>query len=280
MIIEDYDSAITTLKRVNYYRLSGYWYPFRQIVSDVRQDAFYPETKFEDIVALYEFDERLRAITFNALMPVELAVRALLGYELGKIDPYVYLDPSKLGPIARDGDKYEAWRKRFDEELAQSREDFVTHHNRKYGGLLPVWVAVEILDWGSLAYLFSFSPENVKETIARTCGLSVPQLASWLKALNLVRNTCAHNGRLFNRVHTIMPKLPRVGRHSDLDSMSVDWSRTFGQLTLIQFLSDRLGVGNKHLLPAVVKTFPKVRSVPISHLGAPSDWQESSPLWR
>nr|WP_236995329.1 hypothetical protein [Glutamicibacter halophytocola] len=25
-----------------------------------------------------------------------------------------------------------------------------------------------------------------------------------------MRNTCAHHGRLFNRVHTIAPKLPRL----------------------------------------------------------------------
>ncbi|WP_336642391.1 Abi family protein [Microbacterium sp. MMO-56] len=30
------------LQRINYYRLSGYWYPFRQKTTDGRGDHFYP----------------------------------------------------------------------------------------------------------------------------------------------------------------------------------------------------------------------------------------------
>jgi abortive infection bacteriophage resistance protein len=36
MVIEDRDAAITQLRRVNYYRLSGYWYPFRKLVGTCR----------------------------------------------------------------------------------------------------------------------------------------------------------------------------------------------------------------------------------------------------
>jgi len=109
--------------------------------------------------------------------------------------------------------------------------------------------------------------------------LTAPQLHSWLKALNIVRNICAHHGRLFNRVHTISPKLPAQGIHTDLDCINTDWKRTFGQLTLIQFLLDRFTVGNKKLLPTVVQSFPEVQIVPISHMGAPDNWQTASRLW-
>lgn len=279
MDMADRDLAIATLRRVNYYRLSGYWYPFRKVSVSGRQDDFYPGTRFSDVVALYEFDARLRAATFAALMPVELAIRALLGHELGRIDPCAHLDPSKLGPTARRGDQYARWVKRYQNELDQSREDFVAHHDQKYGGRLPVWAATELLDWGSLTYLYGFAPRQVQDVVARACGLTAPQLTSWLKALNLVRNTCAHHGRLFNRVHTITPKLPQVSQHPDLDAVSTDWTRTFGQLTLVQFLADRLGVGRSKLLPAVVKSFPTVRIVPASHMGIPSGWEATSGLW-
>lgn len=279
MDMGDRESAVATLRRVNYYRLSGYWYPFRKQTPAGRQDDFYAGTQFSDVVALYEFDARLRAATFAALVPVELAIRALLGHELGRIDPCARLDPSLLGPTARRGDRYSKWVHRYEVELNQSREDFVEHHHQKYGGRLPVWAATELLDWGSLTYLYGFSPRSVQDAVADACELSAPQLTSWLKALNLVRNTCAHHGRLFNRVHTIVPKLPAVGRHPDLDALSTDWSRTFGQLTLIQFLSVRLGTGRSRLLPAVVKSFPAVQIVPISHLGVPDGWQDGTTLW-
>lgn len=273
------DSAIATLQRVNYYRLSGYWYPFRKQTNKGRQDDFYVGTRFSDVVALYEFDARLRTATFAALAPIELAIRALLGHELGKIDPCVHLDAALLGPTAQSGDHYAHWLERYESEVHQSREDFVAHHEQKYGGRLPVWAATELLDWGSLAHLYRFAPRGVQNTVADACGLSAPQLTSWLKSLNLVRNVCAHHGRLFNRVHTITPKLPLVEVHPDLDAASTQWNRTFGQLTLIQFLSDRLGVGRSTMLPAVLKTYPTVRIVPITHMGVPDDWQNRSPFW-
>ncbi len=284
MDVGDRDRAVGVLQRINYYRLSGYWYPFRQQAGTGRGDDFYPGTRLDDVVALYEFDARLRAAAFSVLAPIELAFRALIGHELGRIDPCAHLDLTLLGPTARDragrdSASYRRWRDGYEWELGQSREDFVAHHHAKYGGKLPVWAAVELLDWGALTYLYGFAPRDVQNSIADLSGLTSPQLTSWLKALNLLRNTCAHHGRLFNRVHTLQPKLPKVGVHPDLDTATTQWNRTFGQLTMIQFLLDRLGLGRMRLLPAVVKTYPPVGLVPLSHFGADRDWQTASRLW-
>lgn len=284
MDVGDRDQAARVLQRINYYRLSGYWYPFRQQSSTGRGDDFYPGTRLDDVVALYEFDARLRAATFSVLAPIELAFRALLGHQLGRIDPYVHLDPTLLGPTARDravgeSASYRRWREGFDRELGQSREDFVAHHHTKYGSKLPTWAAVELLDWGALSYLYGFAPRDVQDSIADVCGLRSPQLTSWLKTLNLLRNTCAHHGRLFNRVHTFTPKLPTVGIHPDLDAAATQWNRTFGQLTMIQFLLDRLALGRMRMLPAVVKSYPQITLIPLSHFGANRNWQAASTLW-
>ena len=281
MDIEDRDEATFLLQQVSYYRLSGYCYPFREFKNSSRADTFFPGTRWRDVVDLYRFDSRLRTATFTALTPIELAIRAHLGHELGSLDPLIHLDPKKLGVTVDTPKekKYNSWRKRYDRELESSREDFVKHHKQKYGGKLPVWAATEIMDWGSLTYLYELSPTSVQNTISSQCDLTAPQLRSWLKALNIVRNICAHHGRLFNRVHAISPKLPAQGTHTDLDCINTDWKRTFGQLTLVQLLLDRLNVGNKKLLPTVVQSFPEVQIVPISHMGAPDNWQTASKLW-
>ena len=281
MDIGDRDEAIFLLQQVSYYRLSGYCYPFREFKNSSRADTFFPGTRLRDVVDLYRFDSRLRTATFTALTPIELAIRAHLGHELGSLDPLIHLDPNKLGVTVDTPkkEKYNSWRKRYDRELESSREDFVNHHKQKYGGNLPVWAATEIMDWGSLTYLYELSPRSVQNTISSQCDLTAPQLRSWLKALNIVRNICAHHGRLFNRVHAISPKLPAQGTHTDLDCINTDWKRTFGQLTLVQLLLDRLNVGNKKLLPTVVQSFPEVQIVPISHMGAPDNWQTASRLW-
>lgn len=291
MRIDDVPRARHVLERVNYYRLSGYWYPFRQLAPRVdsqprrRLDTFIAGTNLSDVVALYRFDERLRAAVFSELSPIELALRAMLGHELGRHDPLAHLHPESLGPSARlSGSQIEPsalylkWQKRYGLELAQSHEDFVAHHQQKYGGQLPIWAAVEVMDWGSLTYLYQFAPFKVRDVIAERAGLTAPQLGSWLKCLNILRNYSAHHARMFNRVYALQPRLPKTRVHPELAALAKVSNRCFGQLSLIQHLSDSLGVGDRRTLPRVLASFPKVFALPVAHLGAPDDWSHH-PLW-
>lgn len=151
MAVGDREQAVDTLRRINYYRLSGYWYPFRHQVGDQRGDSFYPGTHLDDVVALHDFDARLRAATFSVLAPIELALRAHLGHELGRVDPCAHLDPMMLGPAARGGDGYATWLESYEREIARSREDFVAHPLRRpwtthstRPGLLKVWLTLRV----------------------------------------------------------------------------------------------------------------------------------------
>ena len=218
MDVGDPDQAADRLRKVNYYRMSGYWHPFRQFGSSrgTRRDEFFPGTTLADVVKLYSFDANLRAATFSALAPVELRVRALLGHELGAVDEVAHLRPDLLHARARQGESYKVWLASYTKRVDDSREDFVEHHRNKYGGVLPVWAAVEVLDWGGLVRLFGFSPRTVQDDVAAAFGLRAPQLESWLKSLNIVRNVCAHHGRLFNRAFALMPKLPPVEGSSQM----------------------------------------------------------------
>lgn len=276
MDVGDRGAAIEQLRKVNYYRLSGYWYPFRILDGDTRQDRFYPGTTLADVTSLYRFDANLRAAAFAALSAIELTVRALLGHALGEVDECAHLKPGALSARAR-GEQYSRWLEQYRKALRESREDFVRHHHFKYDGTLPVWAAVEILDWGGLTRLYGFTPRAAQNAVADAFGLSAPQLESWLKSLNIVRNVSAHHGRLFNRVFAIAPKLPTPGRYADLDAGG-PFTRTFGQLTMIQHMLQAQAIGSSRLLPAVIRTYPDVHLLPIRHLGAPEKWDHSA-LW-
>jgi abortive infection bacteriophage resistance protein len=60
---------------VNYYRLSGYWYPFRN-----PDDTFKAGTTFEAVWRRYVFDRRLRLLVMDAVERLEVAVRSQLAY--------------------------------------------------------------------------------------------------------------------------------------------------------------------------------------------------------
>jgi abortive infection bacteriophage resistance protein len=279
MDVGDHDAAVELLRRVSYYRLSGYWYSFRRLRSGHRSDDFAAGTRLADVVSLYDFDARLRTTVFDAIAPIELAVRAALGHELGRLDPCAHLEPALLGVLARSGDQYADWRRRHDREVRRSREDFVEHHRLTYGGTLPVWAAVELMDWGSLSRLFGFAPPIVQTEVAGAFGLRPPQFSSWLRALNVVRNACAHHGRLFNRVYPKRPRLPLGGTHDGLDLAAHAMNRTYGQLTLVQYLRQASGIGPSRLLVGAMAAYPPIALVPFEQTGAPADWNATS-LWR
>ncbi len=283
MRVNDPQHAEMLLARLNYYRLSGYWYPMRRFSQGdgTARDEFVEGASFDLVVALYGFDEQLRHSVFIELDRVELAIRTKLGHELGRLDPLIHLDPQRLSARARQRNKdgrsvHEVWLRKYQSALKASKEDFVAHHKSKYGGTLPIWAAVEIMDWGMLSYLYGMSPNIVRKRIAEPCGLTGPQLESWLKSLNILRNYAAHHARMFNRVYDIKPKLNNGVR---LAPVAEGMNRVFGQLSLIQYLHRQLDLSPADRLPKLFDTYPHNPIVPFSRIGAPDNWREL-PLWR
>lgn len=62
--IADKQAATEKLQQCSYYALIG---GYKQIFKDPTTRDYLPGTKFEDIVALYRFDEALREIALNLL---------------------------------------------------------------------------------------------------------------------------------------------------------------------------------------------------------------------
>ncbi|MFU0549609.1 Abi family protein [Gardnerella piotii] len=81
----DCSEAESWLAHVGYYRLSGYWYPYREKSDKLMQrlDTFVTGTNFHDIALLYEFDRKLRDYIFDGIERVEVALRAQLSARLG-----------------------------------------------------------------------------------------------------------------------------------------------------------------------------------------------------
>jgi len=156
-----------------------------------------------------------------------------------------------------------------------SKEDFVAHHQRKYGGSVPIWASVEVMDWGVLSYLYGMSPAPARNRIAGQCALSGPQLESWLKSLNSLRNLAAHHARMFNRVYDIKPELNKDPR---LMAVAGQMNRAFGQLSLVQYLHHQLRLSPADKLPRLFDTYPHNPIVPLSRTGAPADWHDLG-LW-
>ena len=104
MQLDDRSFAEQWLRNVGYYRLSAYWYPYRELISDdppSRGDNFIPGTKFEAIAVLYEFDRKLRTLVHDGIERIEIGLRTQLNEYLGEVGgALAYQDPVHFDPIS------------------------------------------------------------------------------------------------------------------------------------------------------------------------------------
>lgn len=88
------------LSSVSYYRLSGCWYSYRVLPEPEnprepqRADDFVPGTTFEEVVALYEFDRKMRTLVYDGIERIEVALRARIGELLNAKGALSYKDRS------------------------------------------------------------------------------------------------------------------------------------------------------------------------------------------
>lgn len=77
LIIKDTAFAAEKLQDLGYFNLiGGYKHPFRDKMTRV----YIKNTTFEDVYALYQFDDQLRELFLKYLCQIEMKVRSLLSY--------------------------------------------------------------------------------------------------------------------------------------------------------------------------------------------------------
>jgi len=102
MQISDDALAQSYLNRIGYYRLSGYWYPYRASTGTgtavIVSDRFRAAAKLSEVVALYVFDKKLRLLMMDVIERIEIALRVQITLELGKSGAHAHRDVAALHP--------------------------------------------------------------------------------------------------------------------------------------------------------------------------------------
>lgn len=198
----DQTVAAAALKRISYYRLSAYFAPFKT------GDAFNEGARLEDVLRLYDRDRTLRMLLGDGLERIEVYLRTSLTYHLAL----------RGGPFAQ-GDR-RLFAGHFDhdrllveirKEESRSSELFIHHFRTKYNEEreLPIWMATELLSFGTLSAMYAGVNLQTQKAIAAPFALDHHVVKSWFHFLTVVRNTCAHHGRLWDRLFRVKPQIPR-----------------------------------------------------------------------
>jgi abortive infection bacteriophage resistance protein len=268
------------LRRVSYYRLSGYTHPFRKIDPEngLRQDEFVPGTRFREVAERYRFDEELRAIVFKKISLFEISLRTALAHEHSvRHGPFGYVeDPTCMPGLSVE--KHAAVLAAVQRERSRSSTEFVKHFDAKYGDehwYMPVWMAAELMSFGTVLTWYRNSHPAIRQSVATGFRIHDNILVSWIRAVHALRNICAHHARLWNRILGARPVIPKDSAWHKPVQIKND--RVFSVLTILAYLSaDKSELDTwRSELEGLLQQHA---TIPIDRMGFPADWTRC-PIW-
>jgi len=214
--IVDVAYAKEMLKRYSYYALiSGYKEKFK----NPSTKQYIEGTRFEDIVALYEFDEKLRQIFLKYLLKIEVQVKSYYSfyfcekYGEGQTE---YLKPQNYNYVGRNVgsiDKLIAIMGKY--TTGHTDYHYINHAAQKYGNV-PLWVLMNALTFGNLSKMYMLARYDLQTKIVKNYeGLNEVQFSKLLQVLTQFRNVCAHGERLYT--HHTKQAIPTMPLHEKLN---------------------------------------------------------------
>lgn len=264
MIISDKTFATDFLNKVSYYRFVGYALHYEKFKDRIRTHKYKDNTTFEDVTSIYYFDDKLRSVLFDAITHIEVAFRTqlCLKMSLKTKDSHWQLNrrhvKSQFNHVKFIGD--------IEREIKRSKEIFIKSYIDKYTEpKLPAsWMLIEIISFGNWSKIYkSLEYIDVKKDIASYFNIKSFLLESWIQSITVVRNICAHHGRLWNISLTTKPSTSKKMRdiYNPVELKKI--------VILLDIISELLKPLNEYTifinnLNSLFKDYP---NIPISSIG-------------
>ncbi len=214
MIIDDPKRAEHYLNFISYYRLSVYMLPFQD-----KNNYFKKPVSFEKILRLYSFDRRLRLLSMDALERIEVAFRTVIincmSLRCGAFwlkNPDCFHDKNKRNTHA-------SMLKEIQKQIERQKSaPSLEHYYQAYSlpEIPPAWIVFEILPFGCVSRIYENLKRPYRKEIAKKFGIEESILQSWFHALSILRNSCAHHSRIWNRKYPF--KIKKADVFPELDA--------------------------------------------------------------
>ena len=280
LCISQGDNAVFYLEHISYYRLGEYWYSMQ---SNKEAHEFKPNSKFSDVIALYDFDSELRLLLFGLIEKIEISLRTKLIYHLShEFDPWwfvnfnLFIDSKALIKTLAN----------LEEEITRTKESTIKNHYRKYKDDLrfpPAWKSLEQTSFGALSKLYGNLKNTIhsKDIIAQEYGVvNHTYLPSWLQSIAQIRNYCAHHSRLWNKNLPGSPKLLSNPPNNWIKNVprQHEFPKLYIHLCLMKYLLNVIQPENQ-MTKELESLFMRYPNVDQNALGMKQDW-ENEPLWK
>lgn len=276
LIFENEQKAEHYLSNISYYRLRAYTFPFQD--NNNPNHPFIKTVSFEEIIKLYVFDRQLRLLIFNAIEKIEIAFRTQIIYRYSlKYGSHWYTNPILYNNSVYFAEQIAT----LQTEIDRSNETFIQHYKRTYTHPKepPCWMSLEVSSMGLLSKIFSnLKRDVVKDEIVRHFGLKdVDVLENWMQCFSLLRNICAHHGRVWNR-RIKQITIAKKTLHPYISNKQLYTYKVYAYLCNIQYILNIISPQHsfKTNLLALMKNCPLLQE---KEMGFPINWQQEQ-IWK
>ena len=272
----DEKKAKNYLSNISYYRLRAYTFPFQDNTNP--NHPFIQKINFEDIIKLYVFDRRLRLLIFNAIEKIEISFRTQIIYNYSlAYNGFWHLKPELYNNAVYFAEHIASLQR----EIDRSSETFIKHYNAKYNEPKepPSWMSLEVSSIGLLSKLFSnLKRDECKDKITEHFGVKdVDIITNWMHCFSVIRNICAHHGRVWNRrLPTIT--IPRKTLYYFINNKNIYNNKVYTYLCCILYVLNIISPNHnfKNNLINLMNTCPIKQE---KEMGFPKNWQQE-PIWK
>lgn len=269
--IDDYKEAYDFLLQNNYYRINEYF----RVVSEKAEP--FKTIAFSDVVSVYKFDHDFRHVILSFIEAIEIKMKSLFVYEFTKKHgQYGYLEKNNF----KDFINYEKIMQKVENQKSKSiaRDPYLKHYIDELYERIPFGLYVEFFTISDISLLYSISEDDVQKSVALEFGFKSNKaskiLVHHLHSMTIIRNICAHGGRIYNRLFERKPSLNRDELSllvTDSEG-NVDNSRFYGFFIIMKrLLSNEDFLALKKLTRSLLENHPHIS---MGSYGFRADWND------
>ncbi len=272
LIIDNDEIAEKHLSNISYYRLRAYTYPYQN--NKLANHPFREGITFDDIIALYTYDRKLRLLVFDAIEKIEIAVRTQIIYQWAltngshwHLESHLFLNSNiHLENLVT-----------LETEVDRSKETFIAHYKNKYTDppQPPAWMSLEVSSIGLLSKFFRLLKRGSqkKKAIQHFGVYDIKLFETWLKSFSEIRNICAHHGRLWNRRMTTHVEFPKKPIYPFIVNKNVLPYKIYAALSCMTYILDIINPESdfKKRVIRLIENCPKGQ---LKEMGIPKNWKK------
>lgn len=278
--ITNYAEAKFLLTHLDFFRFKQYYFALKVQYDRGMACHGQESLRLSDVSKLNEFDRRLRVHLIEALEGFELSLKCSVVRHLSlKYGSMGYVEKVPMGSQSRHVD-FIGQLEHSIKQREEQNDPIFKRFNEKYfeAELPPLWISVEAMSFGMLVkWIKNLKLRCDRRAIAYPFNLDEKTLLSFARNLVVLRNSCAHNQKIWDRV-CLEFKVPNSNDEFSESVSSSSDRLMYNTLAGLCFLNDivRLDSCWKKRLILMLE---EQSIVDLSAMGFPKNWKDL-PVWR